>query len=126
MVIDTSIFIEYLRKNDKANTQLYKVPENVQFYISAVTFYELIMGATTKEKRGDIDKLTSEIPILSFNEEVAVKAGEIYHYLKKENKMIEFRDIFIASTCLVNELPIKTLNIKHFERIQGLEVIEMY
>jgi len=37
--------------------------------------------------------------------------------------MIEFRDIFIAATCIVNDLPVRTLNKKHFDRITGLHVI---
>lgn len=37
--------------------------------------------------------------------------------------MIEFRDIFIAATCIVNGLPIVTLNKKHFKRIAGLKII---
>ena len=36
--------------------------------------------------------------------------------------MIEFRDIFIAATCIENNLPIVTLNKKHFERIAGLDI----
>ncbi len=37
--------------------------------------------------------------------------------------MIEFRDIFIAATCLVYELPILTFNKRHFKRIKGLEIL---
>jgi tRNA(fMet)-specific endonuclease VapC len=37
--------------------------------------------------------------------------------------MIEFRDIFIAATCIVNELPLITLNKKHFKRIEELKLI---
>jgi len=37
--------------------------------------------------------------------------------------MIEFRDIFIAATCMVNNLPVKTLNKKHYDRIEGLSVV---
>jgi hypothetical protein len=36
------------------------------------------LGATTENKRADIDSLTHGIPILSFNEEIAIKAAEIY------------------------------------------------
>ncbi|MEY4906232.1 MAG: hypothetical protein RLZZ292_4047, partial [Bacteroidota bacterium] len=32
----------------------------------------------------------------------------------------DHRDIFIAATAIANNLPIKTLNIKHFARIPNL------
>lgn len=46
MVADTGIFIEHLRAKDKLSTTLYKISENQDRYISAVTMYELYMGAT--------------------------------------------------------------------------------
>ena len=81
------------------------------------------MGATNPEKEKDIDTLTDGLNILPFDNEIALKAARIYHDLRKKNQLIEFRDIFIAATCLVNELPLATLNKKHFERIEGLIVV---
>ena len=122
MVIDTSIFIEYLRAKDKKKSALFTIPDATQLYISSVTMYELLMGATDENKQKDIKLLTEDLPVLPFDESVSRKAAEIYHQLRLENNMIEFRDIFIAATCLVFELPLKTLNKKHFERIKGLSI----
>ncbi len=122
MVVDTSIFIEYLRARDKKNTDLYKIPNNSIIYISAVTLYELLMGATSKQKREDVDLLTEEVIVLPFDREVSLKASEIYHDLRSSNKMIEFRDIFIAATCLVYNLSILTTNVSHFQRIKELRI----
>ena len=112
MVVDTSIFIEFLRAKDKTKTVLFQISDDEQIYISSVTLYELLMGAYTPIKVKDIKILTEDIPVLPFNEDVASKAAEIYHQLRQKNKMIEFRDIFIAATCLVNNFPVKTLNKK--------------
>lgn len=122
MVVDTSIFIEFLRKKNKIETVLFSLPENVQLAISSVTLYELLMGATNKSKNDDIKLLTEDLLVLPFDREVAEKSGEIYHQLKNENTMIEFRDIFIAATCLVYDMPVKTLNQKHFKRIKNLQI----
>ena len=122
MVIDTSVFIEFLRAKNKAETTLFRIPEENQLFISAVTLYELLMGANNPEKLNDISILTDDIPVLSFNETVARKAGEIYHTLRQSNKIIEFRDIFIAATAIANNLPVKTLNTKHFSRIPNIRL----
>ena len=122
LVIDTSIFIDYLRAKDKKNTELYKIPKNKKIYISAVTLYELLMGAKDHQKQEDVRILTEDIIVLPFDEEVSIKASEIYHHLRKTNKMIEFRDIFIGATCLVYKLPIKTTNKAHFNRIKELKL----
>src|SRR5690606_16508290 len=122
MVVDTSVFIEYLRAKDKKKSTLYAIADSTQLFISSVTMYELLMGAIDENKQKDIRLLTEDIPVLPFDESVSKKSAEIYHQLRRENNMIEFRDIFIAATCLVFELPLKTLNKKHFERIKQLDI----
>jgi len=122
MVADSGIFIEHLRAKDKLTTSLYEISENTVIYISAVTVYELYMGATTKGKEADVRTITGNFTVLPFTDAVAQKAAEIYHKLRLNNQMIEFRDIFIAATCIVNELPLLTLNKKHFERVAGLKI----
>lgn len=123
VVIDTSIFIEYLRAPDKQKTTLFNLPDNLNIFISAITLYELLMGAVNKEKLNDIQLLTSELTILPFNQDTANTAAELYHDLRKRNKMIEFRDLFIAATAISNNLPLLTLNKKHFERIKGINIL---
>jgi predicted nucleic acid-binding protein len=122
VVVDTSIFIDYLRARDKKNTDLYKIPNSSIIYISAVPHYELLMGATNEQKREDVRLLTEDVIVLPFDEEVSIRASEIYHELRSANKMIEFRDIFIAATCLVYNLSILTTNISHFQRVMGLQI----
>jgi len=122
LVVDTSIFIDYLRTKDKKRTDLYKIPNSRRIYISSVTLYELLMGATNEEKRKDVQLLTEDTIVLPFDDGVSIRASEIYHNLRKINKMIEFRDIFIAATCMIYNLPIKTTNKIHFQRIKGLKI----
>jgi predicted nucleic acid-binding protein len=123
MVIDTNIFIEHLRAKDKSKTNLMQIPADAELFVSAVTFYELLMGATSEEKEKEVSILIDAIPILPFSDEVARKAADIYHDLRKRNRMIGFRDIFIAATALAHDLPVKTNNRKDFERVTGLVLI---
>lgn len=81
------------------------------------------MGATTIGKEKDIITVTENFTVLPFTDTVAQKAAGLYHKLKLSNQMIEFRDIFIAATCIVHELPIVTLNKKHFKCIDGLKIL---
>ena len=123
MVIDTSIFIEFLRKRDKSKTILALLPNNTSLFVSAVTVYELMMGATDSQKKNDVEILLEGVPVLPFNNDVSLKAAEIYHNLRRRNQLIEFRDIFIAATAIIFQLPIKTLNQAHFQRIETLELV---
>lgn len=66
---------------------------------------------------------TSNFQVLDFNEPVAIRAAEIYQQLKKENPLIEFRDIFLAATCVEFDFQLMRFNQKHFQRIEGLKFI---
>lgn len=123
MVADTGIFIDFLRKTDKTNSILFQLPPDTELLISVVTLYELQMGATDDIKKKDIILLTSPLITLPFTKQIAEKAAEIYHDLRKKNQLIEFRDIFIGATALVEGLPLLTKNKKHFKRISGLALV---
>jgi len=122
MVIDTSIFIEHLRAKDKSKTKLYSIRDYTPKFTTSVTIYELFVGAGTSVHSEDIKLVLSGIDILPFDEQTAIKAAAIFRDLKKENQLIEFRDIFISAICITNSLPILTLNKKHFSRIEGLSI----
>jgi tRNA(fMet)-specific endonuclease VapC len=102
---------------------LASLPNDASLFVSAVTVYELMMGATDIQKKRDVEILLEGIPVLPFSEEVSIKAAEIYHNLRRRNLMIEFRDIFIGATAITFQLPIKTLNLAHFQRIESLELV---
>ncbi|MDX2068864.1 MAG: type II toxin-antitoxin system VapC family toxin [Haliscomenobacter sp.] len=122
VVIDTSIFVEYLRSRNRPQTSLVNLPTNTVFYASAITVFELYSGATDVQKKLEIDTLLQEVLILPFNTATAQSAGLIYQDLRRKGKMIEVADILIAATALANGLPVKTLNIGHFQRISTLVV----
>jgi predicted nucleic acid-binding protein len=62
------------------------------------------------------------LQILPFDKECSDNAIKIYIDLLKANKMIDLADILIGSTALTHNIPIATLNEKHFSRIKGLEI----
>jgi tRNA(fMet)-specific endonuclease VapC len=67
--------------------------------------------------------LTEDLIILPLTIDIAQQAAIIFQKLRSENQIIEFRDIFIGASSISNNLPILTLNKKHFSRIKNLEVL---
>lgn len=125
MVVDTGVFLEYLGATDKSQTLLQSVSSEGVLTISAITLYELYMAATTREKLRDVQVLTKELLVLPLTDDVALNAAKIFQYLKRQQKPIELRDILIAATAVVNDLPIMTLNRAHYEQIEGLKIVKI-
>jgi len=124
IIIDTSIFIDYFRKKNKKKSILYTLSTRFNLATSAVCYFEVFAGA----KDSDIDflyKMFGNIQIFTFDIASAHKASLIYQLLRKENKLIDFRDLFIASAALIHDQPLATLNEKHFERIPNLKLFSL-
>ncbi|GAB2766466.1 hypothetical protein GCM10027275_05380 [Rhabdobacter roseus] len=85
MVIDTSVFIEHLRKKNKAESQLALLPNDALLFVSSVTVFELMMGVTDAQKQKDVDVLLSAVTILPFDQLASQKAADIYHSLRRRN-----------------------------------------
>jgi len=93
--------------------------------ISTITVFELYAGATTEQHIQDLKRLLRWFEVVPFSDNTAKYAATIYRHLKAENKMIDFRDIFIGATALVLDTPILTLNTRHFQRIQGIKFMSL-
>jgi predicted nucleic acid-binding protein len=125
MVIDTNIFIEHLRAKDKSSTTLQKIPEIGEIYISVITIFELFLGAINPGKVSDITILTSGLKTLDLTDDIARLSAEIHLHLKRNNQIIDYRDIFIASSCIYHNLPLLTHNKRDFSRIPNLKLVEL-
>ena len=124
MVIDTGIFIEHLRARDKSPTSLFKIQQTgVPLFVSTITVFELFAGATDPAKWEETEHVLSGVAFLPFLEAEAKKAAKIFQHLRSTGQIIEFRDIFIAATALFHGYPIKTSNVRHFNRIPELALV---
>jgi tRNA(fMet)-specific endonuclease VapC len=124
VVVDTTIIIEYLRKENKEETTFWKLINSYdKCIVSTVTVFELYSGAKSTQHRKAIDKILEFLEVYSFEYEEAKEASKVYLELKQKNKLIEFRDIFIASCAMIQNIPLATLNHKHFKRIVQLKLL---
>lgn len=124
VLIDTSIIIDFLRKRDKRKTLLWKIREANHCYLSVITLFELYAGATTETKQSDVNKISAWIKPIEMDAAIAARAAAYYRELKTRNRIIEFRDLFIAATAAHHGFQLATLNTKHFQRIKDLVVFE--
>lgn len=123
ILVDTSILIDFYRKTDKANSKwISLVREGYEFAISAITKYEIYSGASPAQLTF-WDSVLKQITIIPFEESTVDTAVSINNELKRKRKQIDIADLFIAATALLYDIPLATLNTKHFDRIDNLEVL---
>ncbi|QAA82549.1 type II toxin-antitoxin system VapC family toxin [Aequorivita sp. H23M31] len=123
ILIDTSILIDWYRKTDKANSVWIRLIEKeYEFAISSITKYEVYAGATPSQV-ALWDTILATILVLSFDESCVDTAVTINAALKRNRKQIDLADLFIGATAMTHNIGIATLNVNHFERIDGLTLV---
>ena len=123
--LDTNVLIAHKRakKADKDKTFLYQltiIP--YQLAVSSITVYELLRG-DNQDEDAYWKAMFSNMTVLDFDSHCAEQAATIYQDLKKKGLLIEAEDLLIAATALANKMHLATGNIKHFDRVAGLELV---
>lgn len=123
LMVDSTILIDYFRKTDKNNSRLVSHFKKYGIlYISSVTEFEVINGATQAQLEF-WNNMLLRCTILNFDSRAARKATEIVQQLKIKRKSIDKPDLFIAATAVVHGVSLDTLNKKHFIDIDSLDLL---
>ena len=120
MIIDTDVLIWYLRGNEKAYQV---VEESPNFYISVVTYMELVQGMRSKKELNKLRKALHiwNVKILSVSEEISAKAMFYFeqHFLSHS---MQLADTLIGATAIAYGIPILTGNDKHYKVMKDLQI----
>jgi tRNA(fMet)-specific endonuclease VapC len=126
LIIDTDILIDFFRKNPNTVKWFSENKDRIDFATTIINVFELYTGAfktSNSEKRiKELESFLETIKIFKFTLDSAKEAGKQRVELEKQGQVIDMRDIFIGAIALVENIPIKTNNIKHFSRINGLKI----
>ena len=123
-LLDTCVCISMFRNEGKVRETLLNVGvENC--YISEITIAELYFGlakASDKKRKlediREVQRLFRIIPAYSSFKEY----GEIRLSLEHTGQRVDQFDLLIGATAMHHELTLVTSNLKHFERMQRLEI----
>lgn len=120
MLIDTDVFIWFLRGNKKALTVIESVAE---ICLSAITYMELVQGTRNKKELANLDRLlvTLNATIIPIDQSISDKATHTVKTLYHSHS-VELADALIGMTAVVHQKPLLTANQKHFQPIKNLEV----
>ena len=127
-LLDSDIIVEYLRGNKVFVDKLISLSyENL--YTTTISLAELFYGIYASSKpEYNTQKLMDfllNVKILNINLNSCKLFGKIKSSLKRSGKLIDNFDLLIAGVCITNNLILITNNEKHFERIDGLKILNL-
>jgi tRNA(fMet)-specific endonuclease VapC len=123
--LDTDILIEYFRGSEPIKRKIENLKEEDSVGLTWLTFYEFFKGIFLSGKLNEeqfLQGLVKACIILEESYDAAKIGGEIYADLKKKGELINDADILIAGIVKAHNAILVTNNVKHFSRVQGLQI----
>ncbi len=119
--LDSDVLIALLNK--EATPQHALESSEAILCITAINAFEIWYGRKDEET---VPELLAWLEVISISDAVARLAADILRDLKKQGSILDFKDVFIAATCIVHNLELLTYNQKHFVRLKkyGLKLVE--
>jgi tRNA(fMet)-specific endonuclease VapC len=123
---DTNILTAYFKGHPKVVQKMSSYQRQFgRLKLNLLSYYELLRGYKdlgSPQKLRRFREFASRCEILDVDLAVMEQASDIYVALKQAGNLIEDADILIAAIAIVNNLVLVTDNIKHFSRIDGLQI----
>ena len=134
LILDSSVLITAERQGQNARQMLAVIGRtagNTDIAISVVTLIELAHGAARadtaqrKEKRHQfIHELLTALPIHPVTAMVALRVGQIDGENQAKGVRLPLTDLLIGVTALELGYSVATGNLRHFQMIPGLSVVQ--
>ena len=132
IVLDTNACIDYLNGVNNIREVLKNQGELV--HLTSISIYEVSIGLERTKRKisqkrfDEMNKVwldfLSGMEIYSLGYKEAIKAAQIFDGLESRGELIDDNDILICGIMLANGISkILTRNIKHFEKVEGIQVI---
>lgn len=105
--------------------------ENEEVGIAAITASELLHGVhrATREHRGTraafVESMLAEFPVIPFDLLTARTHAGLWAELAASGAEIGAHDRLVAATALSSGWRVGTANVRHFDRVSGLDVVEL-
>jgi tRNA(fMet)-specific endonuclease VapC len=124
VVVDTDLVIDFLRGRGPGAQLTRRLIVERRLRLTAITGFELRVGADFLARKDQILGLfrSRTVPLDLAS---VLRAGELASALQASGMGIGFADCMQAGICLRHDLPLATRNRKHFERVEGLQLVDI-
>ena len=128
-LIDTNILIYRLKNLGNVNANFLKYKDN-KMSVSVISYGELVYGAnkskSVAKNKATVQEIKSIFPMIDITPNVMDIFGAIKVDTQKIGKPVDDMDLLIAATAIAHNMILVTHNIKHFENIPKLQVVDWF
>ena len=126
-LIDSDWLIEYLAGQNAA-IELFESLAPSPIAISIITYAEVYDGILNGRSRQPYESGFEQFLVAATVHEITMPIAKVWAAirgdLRRRGRLIPASDLFIASTAIHHDLTLVTRNLRHFERVPGLRLLE--
>jgi tRNA(fMet)-specific endonuclease VapC len=134
LILDSTVVIAGERRGHTVRQVLEQFKTSygeIDVALSVVTIVELTHGiqragtdARRQRRQAFVDELIQDVPVHSVNLETAILAGRIEGAQATRGVTVAFEDLLISATALQLGFGVATSNVRHFQVVPGLTVVQ--
>jgi len=125
-LVDTDWVVHHMNGVEEIRSKL-KEMQPYGLGMSVVSLAELYEGVyysrDPQRSQQQLEAFLTSITVLELDEEICKVFGKQRGSLRQRGLIIGDFDLLIAATCLHRGLTLLTNNLRHFQRIEGLEIV---
>ncbi len=135
LILDSSVVIASERRGETVERLIERVvgvTGDQEAALSAIGLTELIHGlyraqtpAVRLRRQSFLDELLRDLTVYPYTKETAMLAGKLDGEQQSKGVVIPFGDLLIGATALSLGFSVLTENLRHFQKIPGLSVIQL-
>jgi tRNA(fMet)-specific endonuclease VapC len=135
LILDSSVVIASERRGETVERLIERVvgvTGDQEAALSAIGLTELIHGlyraqtpAVRLRRQSFLDELLRDLTVYPYTKETAMLAGKLDGEQQSKGVVIPFGDLLIGATALSIGFSVLTENLRHFQKIPSLSVIQL-
>ena len=135
LILDSSLVIAAERRGDTVEQMIARIigaTGDQDAALSAIGLTELVhgifraqSGEVRRRRETFIHELLIDLTVYPYTRETALLAGKIDGEQQSRGVVIPFGDLLIGATAIMLGFPVATSNLRDFQRIPGLSVVQL-
>ncbi len=123
VIIDLDFLIELMRKNHSAKSFVINEIGSENIILSCITVAEILQGARNKENLQQLNNILKQYIVIPIDYPISDTFSSLFNkYVLSYGTGIT--DTLVAATALHYNLPLLTINQKHFKHITNLKLVK--
>jgi tRNA(fMet)-specific endonuclease VapC len=128
--LDTNAMVDLVNNQKPIVRERYDeaVVSGISLVTSALAAHEFVYGALISRRPelhlANAEELLDDLEIVAWTHEDGLAAARLRRTLRREGRTIGATDALIAGQALAREWTMISANLREFERVEGLQVID--